>query len=144
MIQIRSYEPADLEVLAELMGYLGYPTTIEVMQSRMARVESNPDYYTFVAVCDNVVVGMAGVQQRMNYETDDRVTYISALVVNPAYQGRGVGTKLISYVEDWAISERSTILYLTSGIKEERKRAHEFYKRYGFDLTGYRFVKKLK
>jgi hypothetical protein len=34
-------------------------------------------------------------------------------------------------------------LYLTSGNKPERKKAHELYKRMGFEITGYRFVKKI-
>jgi len=33
---------------------------------------------------------------------------------------------------------------VTSGMKEDRLKAHEFYKSVGFKITGYRFVKKIK
>jgi len=35
------------------------------------------------------------------------------------------------------------VLHLTSGIRPERERAHAFYQKRGFQVTGYRFVKKL-
>ena len=143
MIDIRQYHSSDLIELAQLMDDLGYPTTPEVMTRRMALFELNPSYRTFVATWDNKVVGMLGVNMTMNYESDDLVTHIISLVVGEAFQGKGIGKKLMSFIEAWAIDNGSQVLYLTSGIKEERKRAHEFYKRLGFDITGYRFIKRV-
>lgn len=142
MAIIRSYKAADLAAIADLMEDLGYPSTVAEMQRRMDVIESNPFCHTFVAELDGQVVGMIGIRISTNYEVDDVVTYISALVVNKELQGRGIGKQLIRYVEDWSIRNGSSILYLTSGIKVERKAAHEFYKRLGFEITGYRFVKK--
>jgi GNAT superfamily N-acetyltransferase len=142
MIDIREYHSSDLEDLAQLMGDLGYPTSPEVMSQRMALFEANSSYKTFVATWDNKVVGMLGVNMTMNYESDDLVTHIISLVVGEAFQGKGIGKKLMSFIEAWAIDNGSQVLYLTSGIKEERKRAHEFYKKLGFDITGYRFIKR--
>jgi len=51
---------------------------------------------------------------------------------------------LVQYVEDWSKMNGSEIIALTSGIKDERRKAHEFYKSVGFEITGYRFVKKIK
>jgi len=53
------------------------------------------------------------------------------------------GESLINFIEEWAIACGSRTIVLTSGIKEERKAAHEFYKSIGFEITGCRFVKKL-
>ena len=50
----------------------------------------------------------------------------------------------IRYAEEWALKHKSNVLFLTSGMKPERIRAHQFYKNRGFEITGYRFVKKLK
>jgi Acetyltransferases len=141
---IRSYEAADLAAVAALMADLGYPTSISEMQRRMDVIASNPFCHTFVAEVDGQVVGMAGIRVSTNYEIDDVVTYISALVVKKELQGQGIGKQLIRYIEDWSIRNGSDILYLTSGMKDERKIAHEFYKRLGFEITGYRFVKRLR
>lgn len=143
MITIRNYESADINELAKLMGDLGYPTTPEEMERRMDLMKSNPYSNTFVAISDDKVVGMIGINCYLNYETDGLVTHILALVVSQDFQGRGIGQRLVGFIEEWAIANGSQTLYLTSGIKEERKLAHELYKKMGFDVTGYRFVKKV-
>ncbi|PFD25254.1 GNAT family N-acetyltransferase, partial [Bacillus thuringiensis] len=40
------------------MPDLGYPSSLDEMKVRMQRIESNPNYYTFVAINDNNLVGM--------------------------------------------------------------------------------------
>ncbi|GMK41321.1 N-acetyltransferase [Paenibacillus sp. CCS19] len=144
MAAIRLYEPSDLAAVADLMGDLGYPSTIADMERRMNVMASNPFCHTFVAEQDGQAVGMIGIRISTNYEVDDVVTYISALVVKSNYRGQGIGKQLIRFAEDWSIHNGSNVLYLTSGIKEERKAAHAFYQSLGFEITGYRFVKKHK
>lgn len=143
MVHIRKYMASDVAMMTELMGELGYPTSTEEMKRRMIAVESNPDYHTFVGTINDHVVGMIGVRSILNYETDERVTQITCLVVSEGYRGQGIGQSLMNYIEEWATRYGSHILYLTSGIKEERKQAHELYKKMGFDVTGYRFIKKI-
>lgn len=140
---IRKCQPNDLEGLTELMVDLGYPTDLEKLGERLDKIHSTPMYSTFVAELNDNVVGMIGVRQLHSYENDEVVTQISALVTKSEYQGRGVGKALVSFVEEWAVSIGSTVLVLTSGIKEERMKAHNFYNSIGFEVTGYRFVKRL-
>lgn len=140
---IRDYQTKDLESLTELMSDLGHPSNIENMKNRMEQIQSNPMYFTFVAEMDGIIVGMVGVRKLFSYEVDDVVTQISALVTKKEFRNRGIGKSLIKYVEEWAVKERSELIVLTSGIKEERIMSHEFYKSIGFDITGYRFVKKI-
>lgn len=141
---IREYRLEDLEALTALMGDLGYPTDINNMQNRLERIHSTPMYYTFVAEEAGSVVGMIGVRLVYYYEDDGLAAQIAALVTKREHQGKGIGRALVQFVEDWALEKGAAVLFLTSGIKEERKKAHEFYKAIGFDITGYRFVKKLK
>jgi len=144
MITIREYVSSDLELLTELMEDLGSPSSVGDMENRMKLIESNPNYFTFVATLNDKVVGMIGVRLNFTYTSNKIKTQISALVTKEEYQGQGVGKALINYIEDWTKSRGSDFLYLTSGIKEERVNAHEFYKKNGFEITGYRFVKRLK
>ncbi|MOA24607.1 aminoalkylphosphonic acid N-acetyltransferase [compost metagenome] len=76
------------------------------------------------------------------YEGDGVAAQISALVTKNNYRGQGVGKELISFVANWAKERGLNSLHLTSGIKSERVEAHEFYKKMGFSINGYRFVKK--
>lgn len=143
-MEIRPYQSGDLESLTELMSDLGYPTTGSSMRDRMKIINANPLYYTFIALKDNLVVGMAGCRDIFYYEADGFVIQISALVVKKDYQGQGIGKALITFVEQWAQERGANSLYLTSGIKPEREKAHDFYKGMGFEITGYRFVKSFR
>lgn len=140
---VRPYQSTDLEAIRELMDVLGYPTNIEDMETRMKKIESLPDYYTFVAEQEGIVVGMIGIRDVYYYEGDGLVTQISLLVVRQERQGRGIGRALIRFAEEWAKQNGSNSLYLTSGMKPERLRAHDFYERNGFAKNGYRFVKSI-
>jgi GNAT superfamily N-acetyltransferase len=143
LVTIRPFKSTDIEAMAELMIDLGYPTPIDKMKKRMELIEATPLYFTFVAEIEGEVIGMMGIRLSYNYEEDGFATQISLLVTKHEYQGRGVGTAFITFIEKWAAERNSDSLYLTSGIKPERVKAHEFYKSLGFDINGYRFVKKI-
>ncbi|QOR67923.1 GNAT family N-acetyltransferase [Cytobacillus suaedae] len=143
MIKIRHYTESDLEALTGLMTDLGYPATLEEMSKRMGLINSNPNYFTFVATLDERVVGMMGITLHITYTNDNLKTQITSLVTKKEYQGQGIGKELIKYAEVWSNSKGSDFMYLTSGISEKRVSAHEFYKHLGFEITGYRFVKQI-
>ncbi|KRE40011.1 hypothetical protein ASG81_19015 [Paenibacillus sp. Soil522] len=143
MIVIRPYQAEDLIAMTALMLDLGYPTTAEQMRSRMGIIETLPGSYTYLAALEGKVVGMIGIRQIYSYEEDGFVTQISLLVTKKEYEFQGIGTSLVRFAEAWALERHSGMLYLTSGMKPERIRAHKFYKSLGFETTGYRFVKKL-
>ena len=140
---VRAYKNADLNSLTILMGELGYPSKPENMLTRIQRIESIPMYHTFVAEEQGELVGMIGIRQLFSYEVEEVATQISALVTKREFQGKGIGKALVQYVEEWSKKNGSEIIVLTSGIKEERKKAHEFYKSLDFEITGFRFVKKI-
>jgi len=144
MLQFREFMPSDIEAVVDLMADLGYPTSLEHMERRMSYFTSNPDCFTFVAVLSEKVVGMIGVKLIRSYESDALITHISTLVVKNEYRGQGFGKKLLHFIEEWSVHYGCHVLYLTSGIKEERKPAHELYKKVGFEITGYRFIKRLE
>jgi predicted N-acetyltransferase YhbS len=143
MVYIRSYRKPDIDAMAELMGDLGYPTSVESMEKRMQTIESNAMNGTFVAEIDGRIVGMIGVRLTANYEYDSLVMHIVSLITRADYRGTGVGSALINYAEDWAKARGANAMTLTSGIKPERVAAHEFYKHKGYNINGYRFSKKL-
>lgn len=142
---IRHYQCEDLEPFTELMADLGYPTDANTMRKRLEKIHSNSMYNTFVAVWDDgKIVGMVGVRQLISYETDKIVTQISALVTKKEYRNKGIGKALVKHVEEWALANHSNMIYLTSGNREDRLQAHAFYRSLGFEMTGLRFVKRLK
>jgi N-acetylglutamate synthase-like GNAT family acetyltransferase len=144
MIHIRQFRMTDLEELIELMKDLGYPTNLLDMKKRMEKILNIPMYNTFVAEYESKVVGMVGIREIYTYEEDTPFVQISAIVTSHTLRGRGVGKKLVDYVEKWAIQKGANTVFLTSGNKPERENAHAFYKNAGFEINGYRFIKKMK
>lgn len=63
--------------------------------------------------------------------------YISGLVVKENLRGKGYGTALVDYVKQLAQEKGCKALTLESGI--ERKKAHVFYEKYGFEKSCYGF-----
>lgn len=138
---IRDATREDVEALAELMGYLGYPTSVQSMQDRFERISAHPSYRTLVAEYDGRVIGMAGLTTGHYYELDESYARISAFVIHPGYRRRGVGHALIQATEQRAASLGVQTVSLGSGT--HRPGAHRFYEDSGYEITGYRFSKNL-
>lgn len=142
-MEIRKYNSSDIVPFTELMTDLGYPSSLEEMKIRMERIEANPNYFTYVAILNETVVGMIGITFHHTNTNNNVKTQITSLVTKRNYRGQGIAKKLVRYVEEWSNSEGSDFIYLLSGISEKRKDAHELYKHLGYEITGYRFVKRL-
>ena len=140
---IRQAAAKDVPALATLMNELGYPTTVAEMQQRFDLLQSNADYLTWVAVCNNQVAGMIGLVRNIYYEKNGLYIRVGALVVNNAFRKMGLGKALLQKATDWAIECGITQIYLTSGNREERIDAHAFYKHLGFEPRSTGFVKTL-
>lgn len=50
LVEIRKYNFDDIKQFTDLMPDLGYPSSLDEMKVRMKRIESNPNYYTFVLI----------------------------------------------------------------------------------------------
>ena len=57
-MNIRPASKKDIPQLADLMEQLGYPSTIDEMESRYTSIEEDSHYHTLVAELDGKVAGM--------------------------------------------------------------------------------------
>ncbi|MBD8067836.1 GNAT family N-acetyltransferase [Bacillus sp. PS06] len=142
-MELREYHSKDILSLTELIADLGYPSSLKDMRARMERMESNPNYRTFVSVKGEAVVGMVGITLHSTYTSNNLKVQITSVVTKKEYRGQGIATTLLKFVEDWSIRSGATFIYLLSGINDNRVKAHELYKTLGYEITGYRFVKRI-
>ncbi|WP_231514870.1 GNAT family N-acetyltransferase [Oceanobacillus salinisoli] len=140
---IRKAIREDVSQLSVLMGELGYPTTIDEMEHRFSKINSNSLYNTQVAEKDGVIVGMIGMMLGFHYEKNENYVRIVALVVNSKYRRQGIGERLIEKVEEWAKEQGANRIVLNSGNRNERNDAHQFYIRQGFEGKATGFYKAL-
>lgn len=142
-ITIRNFEPADLSSLTGLTNELGYVTTVEQMKARMETILLLPDHWTFVAVVGDKVIGYTGVSKNYFWEQDGCFIRIQALVVSQQHRRLGVAQKLIDAVEALARQVNARLIVLNCGNREERRQAHQFYPKMGFEPKSTGYVKRL-
>jgi GNAT superfamily N-acetyltransferase len=132
----------DAERAAELATQLGYPTTPEEMQRRLAQVLQVEEHAVYVAVWDGRVVGWVHVCARPLVQVD-RAAEIEGLVVDEACRGRGIGRLLIRQIEHWVQEKGCDTIYVRSNIIREK--AHGFYQELGYEniKTSLTFRKRL-
>lgn len=67
---------------------------------------------TFHAITDNnTVVGLASLIQSSNGNSTESVIDINAIYVTPEYRRKGLGTKLLKYIDEFALSHGAVGIY---------------------------------
>ncbi|MGD0173510.1 MAG: GNAT family N-acetyltransferase [Anaerolineales bacterium] len=140
-ISIREAWPSDSADVAQLITQLGYPSSENEIAQRMTVLSRLPEHATFVAELDGRVVGLVGAYLDYALEINGSYGRLMGLVVDESFRGRGIGKRLLEWIEGWLRNRGATRLTLTSG--KQRIKAHKFYRDLGYEETGLRFAKKL-
>lgn len=136
---IRAAKPGDAEPLAALIVSLGYEVSASDVRRRMAALPDGRQSL-FVAI-RNELLGVLTTSVTHVLHRPKPVGRISMLVVAEAARGGGIGRALVAAAEDRLRKAGCGLVEVTSNVK--RLRAHNFYRRLGYDRTGYRFARNL-
>ncbi|UNO47791.1 MULTISPECIES: GNAT family N-acetyltransferase [Alicyclobacillus] len=141
-LDIRSAEINDIPVLCALMTQLtGHTVSADTMANRLKFVAESPYDALYVCHENGMILGCLAFRIRENIEDASRYGEISALVVDDEARRKGVGRFLVDYAEGLARQLGCIGTWLVSGFGREEE-AHHFYKSIGYEVTGYRFVKR--
>ncbi|MBO1580089.1 GNAT family N-acetyltransferase [Bacillus sp. XF8] len=137
---IRKATVNDKESLCSLTKELkGSSISHEDMENRLQFVEMSPFDFLYVYEEDNHIYGFLGFRIRENLEDVTRYGEISIISVDSTARRKGIGQILMDYAEQLAKKHNCIGTWLVSGT--QRKEAHPFYKKLGYEVNGYRFVK---
>ena len=139
-LHVRPATPADADAVAGLLTQLGYPTTSAEVPGRLDRLTGG-HAAVLLAAQRGGVVGLATVHILAVLNRPRSVAWLTALVVDEAVRGAGVGRRLVEAVEAFARESGCERLSVTT--YEDLADAQAFYVRVGFELTGRRFGKTL-
>jgi GNAT superfamily N-acetyltransferase len=139
-MEIREATPDDAGRVAELLGHLGYPAAPAEVPARLAAV-AGAGGAVLLACAEGAAIGLVGLHAFPVLHAPAPVAYITALAVDPAAHGRGVGRALVGAAEAWARARGCARLTVTSA--ERRDGAHAFYPRVGLPYTGRRYARAL-
>ena len=81
------------------------------------------------------------LHESLALERDKPAAKLSAIVVDEARRGSGIGKALVEAMEAEARERGCFVLFLTTN--ERRVDAHAFYDHLGFERTGRRYAKEL-
>jgi GNAT superfamily N-acetyltransferase len=94
-----------------------------------------------VALLDNNIVGFITTLEAYEIGREVGFLWICGLAVQAQYQNKGIGTKLLKHIENYAIEKGISSIILNSGF--QRVNAHIFYEHNGYEKHSYCFSKRL-
>ena len=143
-ITIRDAIEADNpEILSLINNELGYPDlTLEELSLNITKMKLAGNFYIYVAILSEQIVGFVAVTQEMTLEIQKAFYRIKAMAVSNAHQSKGVGSLLLNHLENVASENDIDLFVLSSSF--HRKDAHMFYERNGYFKTSFIFQKGKK
>lgn len=142
-LEIREATEADAAALAPLLAVLGYETTPDVLRQRLATFRvADPSGRVLAAFdADGRALGFLTLHHTPVLHRPTAVGRITALAVDEAAQGRGVGRQLVAAAEDVCREAGLARIEVTSGLSHVP--AYDFYRHLGYADHGLRFAKAL-
>lgn len=138
--QIREAMIDDIDALCSLTKELkGSSISYEDMNNRLQFVQMSPFDFLYVYEEEKTIFGLLGFRIRENLEDVTRYGEVSIISVDSTIRRKGIGQILMDYAEQLAKTHNCIGTWLVSGTN--RLEAHPFYKKLGYEVNGYRFVK---
>ena len=137
----------DVQEVAEICKFaLGYDVDVENVEKQIAKLTNDKKQHIIIGYEDENTRRIIGFVHAQMYESfcNDLGLNILGLAVNPDFQGRGIGRKLMNELEDYAVDNNISFIRLNSAMKRED--AQNFYEHIGYtcDKVQKRFIKKFK
>lgn len=135
--------PADLPAIVPLAEQLGYRNTLDTIIERFQFLGENECTALFVGEIADRIVAFMQVHETTTLMTGQRAE-LNAVVIEESLRGKGYGKQMIYAAEDWA--KQRGLPKLRLGSQTSRTDAHEFYKKFGFNIekTWFVFSKSLE
>lgn len=95
--------------------------------------------HLFVAATASGRAGFLHLQATRDFFTGSPNCHISDIVVVPEMDGRGIGSRLLAFAEQWA--RQHDCRFLTLGVFPGNARARALYERHGYGVELLRMVK---
>jgi GNAT superfamily N-acetyltransferase len=137
-ISIRSAHRSDICGMSDLLSQLfaiesDFTPNEEKQKLGLELLLSTPYSCVVVAEHQNAIVGMATVQTLISTAEGGRVGLVEDVVVDRDKRGKGIGSALLDYLQEWAQENRLSRLQLAADSGNHS--ALGFYKEVGWDRT---------
>ena len=138
---VRQAGTGDAGDVAGLLDALGYPCSRDEAAERIALVQADRRQVLLLAESGGRIEGLVALETLYSIAHGNELARITALVVAPGCERRGVGRRLLREVEQRARQTGIARIEVTSNAR--RDAAHAFYRACGYADGSLRFVKLL-
>lgn len=119
---------------------------LEELHVTIQNIIDNKDAAILVAEINGQLVGLGEVYLREDSPNPLKVQHsyghLQSMIVTQAYRGRGIGSRILKAVEQWAKARGATEIRLDTW--EFREGPLEFYEKYGYRTLRRMLVRKLQ
>lgn len=124
---------------------LGYDVDLDIVKKQIEKLTNDNKHNVIIGFENEQTRKIVGFVHAELYESlyMDTGLNILGLAVDSNFQGQGIGKKLMSAIEDYALKNNISFIRLNSNVR--RTEAHKFYESIGYvcDKTQKRLIKKL-
>ena len=124
---------------------LGYDVNLDIVKKQIIKLTNDNKHNIIIGFENEQTRKIIGFVHAELYESlyMDTGLNILGLAVDSNFQGQGIGKKLMSAIEDYALKNNISYIRLNSNVR--RIEAHKFYESIGYvcDKTQKRLIKKL-
>lgn len=124
---------------------LGYDVDLDIVKKQIEKLTNDTKHNIIIGFENEQTRKIIGFVHAELYESlyMDTGLNILGLAVDSNFQGQGIGKKLMSSIEDYALKNNIIFIRLNSNVR--RVEAHKFYESIGYicDKTQKRLIKKL-
>ena len=130
-IVIRPAKPEEVRAICNLVSQMSPDCQQDyrgAIDKFIVHIKDNPDYFLWVAIVDDVVIGtaMMHLQHKLSYVCGT-AAHLEDVVVDAAWRGKGIGEKLVATAVQTAKEHNCYKIMLTC-----RSKTVGYYTRFGF------------
>lgn len=141
-LRIRQAAADDTDELSRLLKQLGYDAAGSEIKQALAKNRQVCDSKVYVYELESKqIVGFISTIRFFYFPVLQNITRVTAICVDEQYRNLGIGSQLLSFVEDLAASHGDIVVEVTCAI--HRDQAHQFYTHRGYIQHSYKFNKDL-
>jgi len=140
-LEIREAQKGDASIISSLLIQLGYNTASSKIETLIS-MTSSENNEIYVGILDGKVIAVMSIIFFKYFPAAEKLCRRTSIVVDETVRGSGVGSKLIDYAKSMALSQKCSMLEITTSLRREQTQA--YYESIGFQKTSYKYVQRLE
>jgi len=139
-INLRLLKEKKLDEVLSLTSKLNPETDLEILRKRQIEMFKFENYRCFGVYENEQLLAISSGWITVRLYSGKQLE-IDNVIVNPLIQSKGIGSKFIKLIEDWA--KENDCMTVELNTYTQNSRSHKFYFNQGYHILGFHFQKQI-